>query len=554
MNKITVQTGERKRTWMIAVMWAALVVSVVVFFVGAFQKTISDQDEGYQALNCMDYGQSPIAMLSFYIGNIAIRLFGDGIYVLRLLSHLMYLLTIAFPLIYFYRRTGNGLWAIGMAVYLINYIEPSFLLSFYTWDSAAYPFESALMVCLLTYTDRPARVKALLSGVLCASLTLARIPAGVTLPVMVLTIYLSWPRGSRRGSFRDVGISLVAFVATALTLILIMKGSVSAYIDVWKPENIITGHTGWDNLWHSIKSARLNLTRWINETVFYAQIVVLVILAFIYRKVWGTGGWRFAVVLTTVFYIAIRFDWHGQVTVGDLFLTELTYVMLLVISISAGGLARGDTLKVLLITAFMLVPVVGSDQLLVRFGFIYTIPAMVFMVYRYKSAMLNVAIALSMLFTIAPVICYDTFNSVKKLVNPNWVHADVPHHQYLYDKPENWAEVQQEGDAAAELRRRGLKYAFFGDQRYLYEYTFNADWVAHLQWFHYYDDEQVAQWVRAYTREMDAVFVENPESEFRKVEKADSLFRANGFVPVKRLKNFTLYISENDSATFKNLQ
>ena len=47
--------------------------------------------------------------------------------------------------------------------------------------------------------------------------------------------------------------------------------------------------------------------------------------------------------------------------------------------------------------------------------------------------------------------------------------------------------------------------------------------------------------MKAYTSELDAVFLRNEDLQFLSFESTDSLFRANGFVPVKVLRENTLY-------------
>lgn len=533
---------DMKHRWLLIVMWIAVAASLLLFIAGSFRGTIFLQDEGYQALNCLYYSDSPIAMLSFYMGHLAVSLFGNELIVLRLLTRLCYIVAIGLPLIYYYRRTGNAFMTLGTAAFLMVYLSYSFYFKFYGWDVGAYPFMSALLVCLMTYIDHPTRVKALIAGALCAALTLARIPAIVAIPVMLLTICLAWPRGERRRSLPDILWAVAAFAVASVALILLMKGSISAYIDSWKPENIITGHdTGIDNLRRLMRWTCDDLEQFKRVPFFYFTILSITALALVYRRMWGRTGWWFAIGLSVSFLIVMIFQWHGAVAIGLYLLPLVLFAMIWVISHYAHGLGKRDALRVLLVIAFSLIAVVGSDRILQRFGFFYCIPLLMSIVYRYRQPIFSRVVALIMLFTIFPRGVYECYNFVAGYRDGQMIHEELPHHKLIYNSPEEWQSLSGEAPVVDQLRRDGIRYAFFGNGHYVYEYIYNSENPAHLQWFHYYDPEEIARWVKAYTSELDAVFLRNEDLQFLSFESTDSLFRANGFVPVKVLRENTLY-------------
>ncbi len=551
---LTRKPENRTHTLLIVAMWAALIVSVALLFSKCFFGVTETQDEGYQALNCLYYGDSPLGMLTFYIGNLAMRIFGNELIVLRSLGCSCLLLSIAIPLIYFYRRTGNALWTLWMAFFLVNFFCHNWMTHLiFSWDTCAYPFLSALVVCLMTYLDRPSGVKAATAGALCAALILARITAVASLPVMILAVIFAYPRSTRRW-LRDSGIALLSFMLTAIVLIFIMKGSIAAYIASWSPDNIITGHDiRRESMKFFMASFRHDLTEWSIIASYSCQVLLVAALTMLCCKFWPRRS-GLIVGLTLLFFIVMQFLWRGNVTPG-VYIVPLTMLAILcVISYCCKGLAKCDGIRLLLIIGFVLVPVVGSDRVFHRFGFFYCLPLLMYMIYRYKSQIFNRFLMLVMAYLMVSVFVYDIYDRIEKLDEGKLVHQDIPHHKLIYDYPHKWAELRDAGDVVQKLRREGVKFAFFGDGRYVMEYSYNSQTPAHIQWFHYFVYEQVAQWVAAYTREQDAVFVHNIDSHSLTLSEVDSLFRANGFVPVKRMNDYTLYMAENDTYSVQKLK
>ena len=177
MSRISGIVSGRRTAALIA---AALLfaVEVLVFVTSSFFDHIIDHDEAYQALNCRFDGDSPMAMLTFAIGHGWTSVFGDTLLSLRLLARLCYLVTVALPLWYFYRKTADAAWTFLLGAFMLALVQADHIL-FYGWDVGAFPFISALLVGLLCYLDRPTVARATVCGALCALMILSRVTTAV---------------------------------------------------------------------------------------------------------------------------------------------------------------------------------------------------------------------------------------------------------------------------------------------------------------------------------------------------------------------------------------
>lgn len=90
--------------------WAFLAAALVWTVGCKFYGVVANKDECYMALCCRGWGEQPVAMLSFFTGWIAMRVFGDQVITLRLLAMACYLVAILMPVWYFTtaRATGCG--------------------------------------------------------------------------------------------------------------------------------------------------------------------------------------------------------------------------------------------------------------------------------------------------------------------------------------------------------------------------------------------------------------------------------------------------------------
>ena len=119
-----------------------------------------------------------MAMLTFAIGHGWTSVFGDTLLSLRLLARLCYLVTVALPLWYFYRKTADAAWTFLLGAFMLALVQADHIL-FYGWDVGAFPFISALLVGLLCYLDRPTVARATVCGALCALMILSRVTTAV---------------------------------------------------------------------------------------------------------------------------------------------------------------------------------------------------------------------------------------------------------------------------------------------------------------------------------------------------------------------------------------
>lgn len=96
-------------------------------------------DEGYQAMCVKYYQKSPMAMLTFYIGNLWMSCFGDEFLTLRYLSCLLGSLAVTAGSLYFFLRTKNVLWT--LLVFSLSMLGCAIERNIcYDWDVGAIPF------------------------------------------------------------------------------------------------------------------------------------------------------------------------------------------------------------------------------------------------------------------------------------------------------------------------------------------------------------------------------------------------------------------------------
>ena len=161
-----------------------------------------------------------MAMLSFFTGWIAMRVFGDQVITLRLLAMACYLVAILMPVLYFYRRTGNRLWSVYLFAVVTVVVQCTHIY-FYGWDAGAYPYESAMLTLSMCYIDSPSRRKEVLTGCLLGALGMVRVPALVLAgPAAVLVAVAAGRRHGRPASkvWRAGGPGFVSLAAPALLL------------------------------------------------------------------------------------------------------------------------------------------------------------------------------------------------------------------------------------------------------------------------------------------------------------------------------------------------
>lgn len=199
------------------------------------------RDEFYQALCCRDYQNAPLGMLTFYIGHLWSDLWGESIFNLRVLSAIMVLLPVMITSWWFYRRTRRGVLSL---VVLSLTVAGSALFTDrdYDWNTASFLFPTLLALAMLSWMDRRP-VMGWVTGCLLALSVATRVTNLALLPCVVLIMAVCRGRLSE-GLWRGLLKLVVSMVVTYLGVVLLVYGSVDAYLAAFNSDNIISGHTG----------------------------------------------------------------------------------------------------------------------------------------------------------------------------------------------------------------------------------------------------------------------------------------------------------------------
>lgn len=216
-----------------------LILGVVIAFTGLRTYSLLT-DETYQALCCKNYSNSPLAMMLFYIGNKWMAIFGDDLLSLRILSRLCIVTAIGIGGGYLWHKTKNLLLT-GIICMLSAIFANLGDMSFYNWDTGAYPIAAIGTLILLVYMDRPSVWLLMILGFITGVMTAFRVPLigfmGIVAIVLIVkdSVWLAIRKYALYTFSTVVGLSACAYL---------MTGSLQSYIDSFNSDNIISGHTG----------------------------------------------------------------------------------------------------------------------------------------------------------------------------------------------------------------------------------------------------------------------------------------------------------------------
>lgn len=483
------------------ILWSVVLgVTLMMFFSEVFNGVMHYTDEMYMALNCRYYGDGPLGMLTFYTGNLAQRIFGDTLLSLRVLSYIYIVVGLAIPVVYFYRRTRNAPWALFLMSLLITFFRGSSKM-YWSWDTGALPYESGLLVALAAYIDSPSMRKAAGAGILCALIALARIPS-VILAVPITALIILVKRSPQPFRWKALGISAICFTATLLLLILLMKGSVGAYIAAWTPDNIINGHN-LNDFGEFMRRFKEVGHQEVLGAKYYFAILALALLTVSYIKVFGRKG------LLVVPVILLYLVWRRLTVIKDdtLSLYYVPVFLLLylpVLKLFRRNISLKGSLTVLTVVLMAFVPAIGSDYILWHIYLIYGIPVLMVLLYPYRNGVLKWLL----IFTLIPSLCYDCVifsrfckNEVRgEDYNPRYVGIRFSKVEYMPPGLELSGYVER-------LKDRGVHFAFYGDHRYPYTYQYMDEKPYAFQMYHYYDRDETLANFAEYLRRYDVVIV-----------------------------------------------
>lgn len=200
-------------------------------------------DEPYQAYCCQNYARAYLGMLTFWAGNLWMKIFGEYFVALRVLMTLCYLSSIAAGCLYV-RHKGYSLiqtaaiFFIGAVGIILNNI------TVYGWDAASYPFVALCVYTTLLYLEHPSPAKSATIGALLALMTLTRFPLIVSCAIVgCVILYRQLPGNGCRKALTDIVLTASAMVVTFCVMTTVMVGSPINYFTAISGENTVGGHT-----------------------------------------------------------------------------------------------------------------------------------------------------------------------------------------------------------------------------------------------------------------------------------------------------------------------
>lgn len=201
-------------------------------------------DESYQYLCCRSWQDCPLGLLTFFIGNLWMNIFGHTLITLRVLYALCIIVAAAIGSFYFYRNNRNLL--LSAVLFFITSIGGALCyLPLYGWDVGAYPWLAATLCLTLSYWRRTLRWKAAVLGFLVACTTLARLPLGILFPIIFVLILIGHKRNklTTRSGCINALIFGVVYAILLMVLATVLVGSPGTFI-VKLQNAAISGHTG----------------------------------------------------------------------------------------------------------------------------------------------------------------------------------------------------------------------------------------------------------------------------------------------------------------------
>lgn len=275
-------------------------------------------DETYQAYCCTDYERAYLGMLSFFIGNIWMRLFGESLVSLRVLMTLCYIVSVAIGCIYV-RIKGFSILKTSLVYFLGVFGLVLSHLPLYGWDAGAYPFTAFGILALLLYLDRPDWKRAAALGITAGMMALSRVPLIIFLPICCVLIFLSrkysFSHSNKHGQWRiDCASFLTTFLLSALSIICIMVGNPMEYISAITPENTVAAHNLSDIDWIFDRCVKHSYKAYVMLLPGCAALLISVY----YASARKCGMWVHLLSLSIIYYLLRGTVWN-QDNMADFF-------------------------------------------------------------------------------------------------------------------------------------------------------------------------------------------------------------------------------------------
>ena len=503
----------------------AVVAGLVIPFIG-LGTYLYWTDELYQALSVRHYADAPIGMLSFYIGSLWARLFGDSLYSLRVLMVICYQFSIALSCLFLYRRTGQTF--LSSLLFMMLCAAARFVsLPLYGWDAGAYPFMTAFAIGVLCYMDRPDLRRIALVGVLTALMALSRMSTLAALPfILAVIIYAVRKSGASDTQVRKIVIQsafgLAVFGLTAFAVILLMtSGDPTAYIRAWNPDNIVNRHFDPGYLiWRLQECSRNVFTAYYPMTLCFAGACVAV--AARRRRVM-----TFAAVSAVCAFLALNYiKFYLNSEVQPFGLLQSFYLLILFLpwlyNLTHSRRVSADVPHLLVVTCCAMLATVGSDGFVERPMVLSIIPLLCIFTDRRLLRLIRVYTAVA-LVSVLIIAAYTVHLNMKTATEDLSVYDHLqglkgdPKHPYIQ-------KLKKINSRIDKIERDGARWAVVGTERYVFDYI-NHDTTSYsMHHFHYLDGPSEMEILGELCKSYDNIILLNGYTE-----NSVAFLEANGF-------------------------
>lgn len=482
-----------------------VICSVVIPFHDVFYRDIVN-DEVFMALNVRHYEDSPMAPLTFYLGHIAISLFGDKIITLRILKYLLYFVTIGFSCIFFYKVTGKGKvsWYLFALFALTSTIAS---MDIYNWDTGSYPFLVLTLISTLAYNHKRNLIYSSMMGICCGLMIASRIPTAVGVPFIILLISLNHDSFAQK--LRYASVYLITLLITLWLLMLLIYGSPNGLLGAWSDDNFITGH----GLGSAAVSRMTEGVKWILLPVALAWMLAYgcflsTIVALRLRQ------HRYVVIAIMGIAIALfarsfaHYDWTAHMCLWQLpafvflFLPQLSRLFVT----DKGKEVAKINLDQWILLLFALLPGVGSDVFLERLAPMVLMPLILAYIYPSRRRLVTVYCGFMCIAVITMIHYRIKERNEESRVDVSAIHPRLAGVQF---KTVDIAESVIQKQIFDRLTANGYTPTFIGGNKYGYTYLFAPDNLYSLQHFHYISFANEKKYLKK-LRNYDAIIVNDP--------------------------------------------
>lgn len=506
-----------------------------------------DNDECYQALSCIHYQNSPLAILTFYIGNIWITLFKDNLFSLRCLCVLCYLVSIGIGTLYLYRKTSNiKLTTITFLICCLIANIGGFRI--YNWDTGCYPVNSLFILLMLIYISKPSLKFSIYIGITIGIMTMSRIPLISTFLIYLTTTWfiLKSENDSSKTYFKYTFSSFGAICITILITSTLIAGSPLSFISSFKSENIITGH-GISNAGRSI---------WIFKELFprvlinwMPIIVSLVVAIFLLKAKYKKN--RFASILC---FPCILTGWsmvkiHGQLALyaDPIFTIGLPFGLICSLHplfynryINNYHFSNKTVISSVIVGIFPFFMALGSDTPFERWNYSYIIPFVIAIIWNqlHRNGKIIIKYWLSYSLCTLIVVFISMLWHTQKEAKP--LDFQLPYHERICMR-------KSDSDMFYMIQHdisnfdKDESYSFWGSNRYMFEYTFGRNNIFPLHKFHIKDTPEIE--LIQNLNKIDYLFIvtnpDNPNS--KQTNLLRYLSARSDFEIIKDTENYTLF-------------